>query len=139
MADKLSLLLGSWGLLLKAGWQPAACLASTAIRPDCTCPQCMPPSPLWRDDWGILTLPHLLPCRHTAIRLPACPAQSFLQEDDEDIHEEGLDSLTEDELRQACRWAGKLVGGWVGGRLSLWLSGSAVLCVLGYGRRHHGF
>ncbi len=36
--------------------------------------------------------------------LPARHAR--LQEDDQDIQEEGVDSLTEDELRQACRWGG---------------------------------
>jgi hypothetical protein len=38
--------------------------------------------------------------------LPACPAcPPWVQEDDQDIQQEGLDSLTVDELRQACRWA----------------------------------
>ena len=42
--------------------------------------------------------------------MPPAPHPPVVQEDDQDIQEEGLDSLTEDELRQACRW-----GRWWGG------------------------
>ena len=47
--------------------------------------------------------------------LPACHATAtarlpWVQEDDQDIQQEGLDSLTVDELRQACRWGAQACG-----------------------------
>lgn len=46
--------------------------------------------------------PHRNPARTT----PCTYCRTVLQEDDEDIKEEGLESLTVDELRQACRARG---------------------------------
>lgn len=55
---------------------------------------------------GRVAVPELAVLRY----MPSAPHLPVVQEDDQDIQEEGLDSLTEDELRQACRW-----GLWWGG------------------------
>lgn len=61
---------------------------------------------------------------------------SSLQEDDREIQEEGLDSLTVDELRQACRWGACPMSAacWFAlGLLFLLLKESTEAQCLGYG------
>jgi hypothetical protein len=60
----------------------------------------------------LILLPPRLPVRQPAACLPrhATARLPWVQEDDQDIQQEGLDSLTVDELRQACRWGAQACG-----------------------------